>query len=216
MRRRAELVDETRLRITEATIRLHTTVGPANTSIASIAEEAGVTRLTVYRHFPDQDALFAACFGHWTAQNPPPDASAWLTVGDLGDRARLALGQLYAWFREHSAELYPNYRDADLMPISTQRTRRENHDRLAAALVAGIARDDEPGRRLRAVAGHVVSFWTWRSLMEDQGLDLETAVEIATAFLLGAVPAEPTRRAGNRRRPPREETGAGSPGSARD
>src|SRR5665811_1687119 len=74
MKRRAEQVDETRQRITEAAVRLHTTVGPAHSSIAAVAEEAGVTRLTVYRHFADLDALFAACRAHWSAQNPRPDA----------------------------------------------------------------------------------------------------------------------------------------------
>ena len=53
MQRRAAQVDETRLKITEAAVRLHTTVGPSQTSIAAVAEEAGVTRLTVYRHFAD-------------------------------------------------------------------------------------------------------------------------------------------------------------------
>ena len=43
MKRRAEQVDETRLRVTEAAVRLHTTVGPAHSSIAAVAEEAGVT-----------------------------------------------------------------------------------------------------------------------------------------------------------------------------
>ena len=77
MGRRAERVDETRERITAAAVRLHTTVGPSRTSIASIAEAAGVTRLTVYRHFADLDAVFDACMAHWAAQNPRPDADAW-------------------------------------------------------------------------------------------------------------------------------------------
>src|SRR5665647_2726981 len=68
MRRRAEQVNQTRERITEAAARLHTTVGPAHSSIAAIAEEAGVTRLTVYRHFADLDALFEACRAHWSAK----------------------------------------------------------------------------------------------------------------------------------------------------
>ena len=67
MQRRAEQIDETRQRITDAAVRLHTTVGPANTSIASIAEEAGSRDSTVYRHFADLDALFQACRGHWLA-----------------------------------------------------------------------------------------------------------------------------------------------------
>jgi hypothetical protein len=38
-----------------------------------------VTRLTVYRHFPDDDALFGACSAHWIAQQqlPDPGASFW-------------------------------------------------------------------------------------------------------------------------------------------
>src|SRR5450756_2236866 len=74
MRRRAEQVNQTRERITEAAARLHTTVGPAHSSIAAIAEEAGVTRLTVYRHFAHLDALFEACRAHWSARHPRPDA----------------------------------------------------------------------------------------------------------------------------------------------
>src|SRR5674476_670737 len=81
MKRRAEQVDETRQRITEAAVRLHTTVGPAHSSIAAVAEEAGVTRLTVYRHFADLDALFAACRAHWSARNPRPDAGAVVGIG---------------------------------------------------------------------------------------------------------------------------------------
>jgi AcrR family transcriptional regulator len=65
MHRRAEQVEQTRECITEATVRLHRTVGPAHTSIAAVADEAGVTRLTLYRHFADLDTLFGACRTHW-------------------------------------------------------------------------------------------------------------------------------------------------------
>ena len=85
-RRRAELEDETRLRITEATVDLHGTVGPARTTVSAIAERAGVQRATVYRHFPDERALFGACSAHWIAANPPPDIAA--LGGDRGPRRR--------------------------------------------------------------------------------------------------------------------------------
>ena len=68
MKQRATSVDETRQRIVEATVRLHGTLGPGQTSIAAIAQEASVTRVTVYRHFPDIDALFGACTAHWAAE----------------------------------------------------------------------------------------------------------------------------------------------------
>ena len=54
LKRRAERQDETRQRIIEATIELHQTVGPAATTVTDIAQRAGVGRVTVYRHFPDE------------------------------------------------------------------------------------------------------------------------------------------------------------------
>jgi AcrR family transcriptional regulator len=51
-RLRAEQEEETRERITKAAVKLHGTIGPARTTISGVAEEAGVQRATVYRHFP--------------------------------------------------------------------------------------------------------------------------------------------------------------------
>ena len=38
--------------------------------ISAVAERAGVQRQTVYRHFPTEDDLFAACSGHFVAAPP--------------------------------------------------------------------------------------------------------------------------------------------------
>src|SRR5215204_2491067 len=80
--RRAELEDETRRRITDAAVELHGSVGPARTTISAVAERAGVQRATVYRHFPDEEALFDACSAHWMAQHPLPDPTAWAKIED--------------------------------------------------------------------------------------------------------------------------------------
>ena len=80
MRRRAEAQDDTRRRIAESAVALHGTVGPARTSISAVAEHAGVRRSTVYRHFPDEAALFDACTAHWAAANPAPDLAAWAAI----------------------------------------------------------------------------------------------------------------------------------------
>lgn len=201
MRRRAELVDQTRQRITEAAARLHTSVGPAHTSIASIAEAAGVTRVTVYRHFADLDVLFEACRAHWRDQNPPPDASRWLGITELEPRVHLALTGLYSWFREHAEELFPIYRDSSTMPPAAQDRLRDDHRRLGDLLVAGIAPDGERGRQIRSVARHLVSYPTWRSLAVDQGLSDSEVVEIGVRLL--AVVTEPSdRKRRSRRRPP--------------
>jgi AcrR family transcriptional regulator len=189
MRRRAEQVEQTRERITEATVRLHTTVGPANTSIAAVAEEAGVTRLTVYRHFADLDELFVACRAHWISRNPPPDATAWRSIDDVGTRAVTAFSQLYGWYREHGEELYPIYRDADVMPSSAQQAAAAQNGWLADALVAGTieALPASRARLLRAVAGHLTGYWTCRSLAIEQGLDDRGSVAAAVRLLLAVV-----------------------------
>jgi AcrR family transcriptional regulator len=183
MRRRAELVDETRQRIVEAAMNLHTTVGPANTSISRVADQAGVTRLTVYRHFPDIEELFAACRGHWFDLHRPPDRTAWPAIPDLDARARRAFGELYGWYRENADDLYPINRDTMTMPAGAQAARRAESAALAGALVEGHADGGRNGRMLRAVAGHLVTYWTWRSLVVEQGLPNDEAVELAVRLL---------------------------------
>src|SRR5437588_5441737 len=98
-RRRAELEQQTRQRITESTVELHGTLGPSRTTISAVAEHAGVRRSTVYRHFPDETALFAACTAHWNTSNPPPDLGRWSAIPDPQERLDRALQELYAYYR---------------------------------------------------------------------------------------------------------------------
>jgi len=183
MSRRAEHVDGTRQRITAAAARLHTTIGPANTSIAAIAEEAGVTRLTVYRHFADLDVLFQACRAHWRAENPPPDARRCAETTGLEARARRSLTELYAWYREHAEELFQIYRDLTASPLSSQEATRGDIRRLAGLVLGDDASEAERGRHLRAAARHLIDYRTWRSLAIDQELTDSEAVEIGVTLL---------------------------------
>src|SRR5512132_3547504 len=99
MKRRAELEEQTRARIAESAAALHEELGPARTSISAVAERAGVRRSTVYRHFPDEPALFAACSAHWAAANPVPDLDRWAAIEDPDERLRRSLEELYAYYR---------------------------------------------------------------------------------------------------------------------
>ena len=96
-RARAAQEQETRQRIIEAAIGLHGTVGPARTTISAIAEGAGVRRATVYRHFPDERALFMGCSGTWAERNPLPDPAGWSGIPDPADRLEAALDAIYGW-----------------------------------------------------------------------------------------------------------------------
>src|SRR5437868_14416930 len=111
MRRRAQSQEQTRLRITESAVALHGTLGPSRTSISAVAARAGVRRSTVYRHFPDEAALFDACTVHWTAANPPPDLGAWQAIAAPHERLRVALGELYAFYRRTEPMLDNLFRD---------------------------------------------------------------------------------------------------------
>src|SRR6186997_1609303 len=96
-KRRAEAEAQTRRRITESAVELHGSLGPARTSMSAVAERAGVRRSTLYRHFPDERALFGACSAHWGQANPPPDLGPWRAVVDPGERLDAALAELYAY-----------------------------------------------------------------------------------------------------------------------
>lgn len=70
--RRVRSQEQPRLRITESAVHLHGTLSPSRTLISAVAENAGVRRSTVYRHFPDESALFDACNAHWSVDNSLP------------------------------------------------------------------------------------------------------------------------------------------------
>ena len=193
MRRRADLVDQTRRRITEAAVRLHTTVGPSAASISAVAEEAGVTRLTLYRHFPSKDALFGACMSHWRSLHVPPDPEDWREISAFDQRVRTALADLYGWFAENGDDLYPIYRDSAFTPESNRRARRANNDRIVNAILHDAGASRAAARRLRAAVGHAISFWTWRSLAVDQGLSTRDASSLASAFVLASTEVRRTQ-----------------------
>ena len=95
-RKRADDVAATRLLITEAAMELHGSVGPSRTTVSAVAERAGVQRHTVYRHFPTEADLFAACSNHFWELDPTPDAESWDSLGQ-------ALDELYAYYERNAA-----------------------------------------------------------------------------------------------------------------
>jgi AcrR family transcriptional regulator len=187
-RRRAEQEAETCLRITEAAVKLHGTIGPARTTIASIAAEANVQRATVYRHFPDLESLFLSCSAHWASLNPPPDPSAWRELADPDERLQRALGELYRWYAWAEPMLTNVFRDAPLVPATARAG--ENFQRhfhaVHAALMQGRRSRGRPRARVAAAIAHALDFGTWRSLVRNGGLEADEAVDLVIALVAAA------------------------------
>jgi AcrR family transcriptional regulator len=185
LKRRAERQEETRRRIVEAAVELHTYLGPAQTTVTAIAERAGVTRPTVYAHFPDARSLFQACSGHVRATVPPPDLTAWRSISSPGERFETALRELYGYYERLEPLLQNVQRDAAVMPIVAElndyRVRYLEEARnllLEAWTTRGGTR-----ARLRQAIGHALEFSTWQSLVRRQGCRPNQAVQLMLTFV---------------------------------
>jgi AcrR family transcriptional regulator len=186
-RRRAQAEAETRQRIAEAAMRLHGSVGPARTTISAVAEEAGVQRATVYRHFPTEEELFGACSAHWASLYPPPDAGSWAVVSNPDERLRKGLADLYAWYGSDEQMFVNTRRDATLAPAMAPTVERVRAG-IAAMVDTLMKGRPERGRRRRRVLGairHATAFGTWYSLTREGELSDDEAIEA----MLGAVAA---------------------------
>jgi AcrR family transcriptional regulator len=185
MTRRAELEGETRRRITESAVALHEELGPARTTISAVAERAGVRRSTVYRHFPTEEALFAACSSQWRAEHPPPDPGVWAALESPAARTDVALRDLYGFYAGTHAMYESLLRDEPLVPI-VERLLGDFHGYLRATqdvLMAGRGLRGRAARRTRAAIGHAVAFPTWRSLALEQELAEDDAVALMSRFV---------------------------------
>ncbi len=185
MKRRAERVQETRRRITEAAVELHQTVGPARTTVSAIAEKAGVQRHTFYAHFPELKDLYRACSAHYQEQNPGPDPSSWTEIAEPEERMRRALSEVYAYYGRTEAMMSNVLRDGPLDPIMQEsmvplyRHWEAMRNTIADAFEAS-------GERHEALLGAIalaLDFQTWRTLVRGQRLSEDRAVELMVGMV---------------------------------
>jgi AcrR family transcriptional regulator len=180
MKKRAERQRETRRRIVEATVELHRTRGPANTTISEIARRAGVNRLTVYNHFPDLTDLLKACSRSWTGRHPAPDPTPWARISDPQVRFRTALSGLYGFYARTEPMRANVLRDAQTMPELAALLEGSVVPYLEALrdlLAEGWEVRSKQKGRLLATLALALDFHTWRSLERKSGLSRKEAVE---------------------------------------
>jgi AcrR family transcriptional regulator len=188
LKARAEGQRETRERIVKATMELHAEVGPAQTTIAEIARRAGVQRLTVYNHFPDEAMLVGECQAHWLSLHPLPDLGPALAMEDPADRLRMVLQSQYGWYRETEAMAEKVQRDRGTVP-ALDRLLQQTADTPLAQLTGGLAEGfgDDGVRvvRRRALIRLGLDFWTWQRLNRE-GFDDQAAAALMAEVVTGA------------------------------
>jgi AcrR family transcriptional regulator len=185
LKKRAERQEATRRRIVEAAVDLHGTIGPARTTVSAIAECAGVQRHTYYRHFPDDRSLFMACSGLYAERNPPPDPERWSEIGDLDERLRYGLRELYAYFAANEPMLSNVVRDAEVHPLTAEATAISFGPVLVAMReVLAVGRRS---KRALALIDLALAFTTWRTLAMG-GLSPKAAADTMAAVVRCASP----------------------------
>jgi AcrR family transcriptional regulator len=197
-RKRAEDEAQTRARIAQAAMELHGSVGPAFTTISAVADRAGVRRATVYRHFADETALFAACSSRWLSQNPLPDIDGLRGIGDGDRRLAAALDLLYGYYRANAPMLFNVIRDAEASPALDQTLHgfRTWLQALAAILddVLNDESDTADPQLRRAALGHALSFLAWHDLAFGQELPDDRARDVMCGMVRAAsAPGGPRR-----------------------
>ena len=191
-RKRAEQQEETRERIARAAMELHGIDGPARTSVSAIAERAGVQRNTVYRYFPDDQALLFACSGLFMVDNPLPDPAAWREITDPVERARQAFGEVYAYWEATEATTANVLRDAEVHDATRQaaiRSFQQPLHEIRDAIAAGWPRGKQRERVL-AAAELGIDFRTWQSLVRHSGLTSAAAASLMAEMVDAAATAK--------------------------
>lgn len=183
-RRRADLRAQTRARIVDATVALHEEVGPERTTVSAIADRAGVERLTVYRHFPDEPSLFSACAARFTEQHPPPEPENWEHLEAPDTRTRAALEALYGYYEDTGSMFEQVYRDAERRPAL--KAAMEGFEAYLDGIRDDLVRIWKPARSrrrlLRAVVRHALRFSTWQSL-RCEGLGNTEAARLLAGWI---------------------------------
>ena len=192
--RRAEQEADTVRRITLAAVELHGSVGPSQTSMSAIAALAGVRRSTLYRHFPDEAAVFQACSSHFLAEHPLPDLALWAAIADPDKRLAVGLSELYARYGRTEQMMSNLLRDESTVDIVRQRlgAYRGYLTAAQATLLRGRRERGAAGRRVEAAIGHALAFSTWRSLAREQRLSDGDAVALMCKLVKAA--GRPARR----------------------
>ena len=177
LKQRAARRDEVRRRIIDAAVVLKQTMAPGDFSMADVAEQAGVGRVTDYRHFCDLETLKKACSQRFFSLNPPPDPSRWAAIVNPHARLRAGLAEAHAYHRQTERLMTRVQAEGSRAGVSDPYRRLWRAG--GGVLAAGFGLTGLAAVRLRASVDLALSFETWRVLVREEGLDDEQALDLS-------------------------------------
>jgi AcrR family transcriptional regulator len=184
MGKRKAAVEETRQRILEATLALHSEKGIFGTSWQDIARRADVSVGTVYKHFPSLDELVPACGELMYAITRPPsleDAPRIFAGADsLEERLERLVSELFGFYERGGPYIETDFQERRLPEVREW----EAHMR---DTITGLAREAlqpvGPDERTVGAASALVDFTTFKSFL-DRGIQKEQAAKTINEVLL--------------------------------
>lgn len=190
---RQQLQSELKQRMVEAAVRLHADKGGLGTSYADIAQAAGVSLPTVYKHFPQLETLFQSCTAHVAQSAPALSVESILAAPDLASAALQlvdAMDQLNAYYepwlvwRDHG-------RNAFLAELAAER--RGQLTRLCAAILGRHGLADDAADRA-ALWESLLHFELWHRLVREHKLsraEVRRTLHQLLLAVVGPLPAAP-------------------------
>ena len=169
MDKRKAAVEETRRRILEATLALHSEKGILGTSWQDIARRADVSVGTVYKHFPSLDELVPACGELMYAITRPPSLDdapeIFAGAGSLEERLDRLVSELFDFYERGAPYIETDFQERQLPAVQEW----EAHVR---ATIAGLAREAlqpvEPDEETVQAVSALLDFSTFKSFKDRE------------------------------------------------
>jgi AcrR family transcriptional regulator len=193
MSSRAAAVTETRQRIVDAATDLHARHGVLATSWEDIADEAGVSPATVYRHFPSLVELIPACARSvFDVARPPTLEEAgtkFATLGTAEQRFAQFVADSCHCYEKGEAWLHAARRERDLIPAIDEVVTIQ--EQALAVLVQAALGPERVGRRRFATLCVLCDFPFWKSLV-DAGVPRRGAAAAVMSLVRTTLDSEVT------------------------
>jgi AcrR family transcriptional regulator len=184
MDKRRAAVEETRRRIVEATLALHTEKGIFGTSWQDIAHRADVSVGTVYKHFPTLDELVPACGELAYAITRPPSLEdaprIFAEASSLEKRLERLIAELYDFYERGAAYIETDFQERRLPAV-------QEWEAYMRATIAGLVREAlvsaGPDERTVQTVSALLDFSVFKSFL-DRDIQKEQAAKTINEILV--------------------------------